>query len=120
MPANTAKGYPYPVGTDRVMDGDNDIRALAEAVDTKVGLACSGKVTPPVPGALNTPVSVAVTFPAGLFSVAPIVVANPDTNSPHLTVGSASGATATGCLVWYAKTSGGLVSVPVNWVARQG
>lgn len=32
--ANTPKGYPYPVGTDRVMDGDDAIRALAEAVDS--------------------------------------------------------------------------------------
>jgi len=26
-------GFPYPTGTDRVMDGDNAIQALAEAVD---------------------------------------------------------------------------------------
>jgi hypothetical protein len=31
--ASTIKGYPYPVGTDRVMDGDNAIQALAEAVE---------------------------------------------------------------------------------------
>lgn len=31
--ATTGKGYPYPVGTDRVMDGDDAIKALAEAVD---------------------------------------------------------------------------------------
>lgn len=33
MPANTTHGLPYPLGTDRVMDGDNAIKALAEAVD---------------------------------------------------------------------------------------
>lgn len=33
MPDTTAHGLPYPVGTDRVMDGDNAIRALAEALD---------------------------------------------------------------------------------------
>jgi hypothetical protein len=26
-------GFPYPTGTDRVMDGDNAIQALAESVD---------------------------------------------------------------------------------------
>jgi hypothetical protein len=26
-------GFPYPIGTDRVMDGDNAIQALAEAVN---------------------------------------------------------------------------------------
>lgn len=28
---------PYPVGTDRVMDGDNAMQALAERVDTRMG-----------------------------------------------------------------------------------
>lgn len=31
--ATTANGLPYPVGTDRVADGDDAIRALAEALD---------------------------------------------------------------------------------------
>ena len=30
--ATTASGLPYPVGTDRVMDGDDAIKALAEAL----------------------------------------------------------------------------------------
>ena len=34
MGSTTSKGYPFPVGTDRVMDGDDAIRALAEAVDS--------------------------------------------------------------------------------------
>lgn len=34
--ANTTHGLPYPVGTDRVMDGDNVIRSLAEALDPAV------------------------------------------------------------------------------------
>jgi len=33
MPANTSHGLPYPLGTDRVMDGDDAIRGLAEALD---------------------------------------------------------------------------------------
>jgi hypothetical protein len=33
MGSTTANGLPYPVGTDRVMDGDNAIQALAEAID---------------------------------------------------------------------------------------
>jgi len=33
MGSTTSKGYPFPVGTDRVMDGDDAIKALAEAVD---------------------------------------------------------------------------------------
>ena len=34
--ANTPGGLPYPVGTDFVVDGDNAIRALAEALDRRV------------------------------------------------------------------------------------
>lgn len=34
MGSTTTKGYPYPVGTDRVMDGDDAIKALAEAIDS--------------------------------------------------------------------------------------
>jgi len=33
MGSTTTKGYPYPVGTDRVMDGDDAIAALAQAVE---------------------------------------------------------------------------------------
>jgi hypothetical protein len=30
----TANGFPYPVGTDPVRDGDNAIKALAEAIES--------------------------------------------------------------------------------------
>jgi len=33
MGSTTTQGYPYPVGTDRVMDGDDAIKALAEALE---------------------------------------------------------------------------------------
>jgi hypothetical protein len=37
MPANTpVYGFPYPTGTDRVMDGDNAIGALALAVEVEL------------------------------------------------------------------------------------
>lgn len=32
--ANTAKGAPYPVGTDHLVDGDNAIKALADWATT--------------------------------------------------------------------------------------
>lgn len=34
MPGTTAHGLPYPLGTDLLADGDDAIKALAEAVDT--------------------------------------------------------------------------------------
>lgn len=43
-------GFPYPTGTDRVMDGDNAMQALAEAVDnhleTNLGAATPTTLLP--------------------------------------------------------------------------
>ena len=39
--ALTTHGFPYPVGTDRVMDGDNVIQALAQKNDDMVTLAAA-------------------------------------------------------------------------------
>jgi hypothetical protein len=55
--ATVAKGYPYPVGTDRVMDGDDAIRALAESLDadaTRVTKATSGGQS--VPSQVSAPI----------------------------------------------------------------
>jgi hypothetical protein len=42
MPANTPiYGFPYPLGTDPVSQGDNDIRALAEDVETVIATQAS-------------------------------------------------------------------------------
>ena len=38
MPANTSRGFPYPLPTEPVAEGAQAIRNLAEAVDTKAGL----------------------------------------------------------------------------------
>ena len=117
MPANTAKGYPYPVGTDRVMDGDNDIRALAEKVDTRAGVMVSGTAVTGVPGSLNTGVSVAVTFPAGLFTATPAVVV---TGLGSVVEGGISVApTTSGVTVYGSKKSGALVAMTVYWFAHQ-
>jgi hypothetical protein len=49
MGDTTAHGLPYPVGTDRVMDGDNAMQALAEAVDTAL-MQDTGGITPQAAG----------------------------------------------------------------------
>jgi hypothetical protein len=36
MGSQTTHGFPYPVGTDRVMDGDDAIKALAQQIDTTI------------------------------------------------------------------------------------
>lgn len=45
----TTHGLPFPVGTDRVMDGDDAIQALAEAVDTAL-MDDTGILTPAAAG----------------------------------------------------------------------
>jgi len=118
--ATTAKGFPYPVGTDRVMDGDDAIKALAEKVDTAVGVAAAGSFTSSVPTALNTPVSTAVTFPAGRFTVAPQVMCSLSGSAVNAFAPlGVTGVSNTGCVVWYSKSSGGLAAVIILWMAIQ-
>jgi hypothetical protein len=52
MPATTTQGLPYPLGTDRVMDGDNAIQSLAQWLDNSFCWgACSIGDTGPGAGA---------------------------------------------------------------------
>lgn len=76
MTSTTAKGYPYPNGNDPVRNGENAMEALARAVDKRQSVAGTTAAA-----ALNAAASatVAVTFPVGSFTVAPIVVASATT-----------------------------------------
>jgi len=76
MPSTTA-GYklPYPLGTDRVMDGDDQIRKLAQSVENMV----QNGVVNITPSAVDTTTTAAVTFPVP-YSAAPNVFVN--FNSP--------------------------------------
>lgn len=96
MPATTPKGYPYPLGTDRLTDGDDAIHSLATAVDTKLGAAASGAVNVPV-AIGQASASVVVTFPAGRFSVAPVVVAGSSGTNPGWGTFLANTVSAAGC-----------------------
>jgi L-aminopeptidase/D-esterase-like protein len=116
MGSQTAKGYPYPIGTDRVMDGDNAIQALAEAIDTKAGVAAAGVGTVTVGGSGGSGTA-AITFPAGLFSAVPTVVANSQVGDPSKYPGSCLNVTATGCLLAAVRPNAG--TVPVAWIAIQ-
>lgn len=83
MPANTAKGYPYPLGTDRVMDGDDAIKNLATAVDTKLPARTailSGTVV--ITNAIAANAS--ITFPAGRFTTPPRVSVIPVGSSVYM------------------------------------
>jgi hypothetical protein len=78
----------------------------------------SGQAIIPAAGALNTPVSVALSFPAGFFAANPVVVATgvgtaPQTRSAVM-VASLSPTAAT---LWVTQLSGTLATTPVLWIA---
>jgi hypothetical protein len=123
MGSVTPKGYPYPVGTDRVMDGDDAIKALATAVDTKLGAAAAGTLD--ITGlAANGTGSVAVTFPAGRFTASPTAVmftvysGNPTGSNAYSAVWVTPGAiTKDGMTAQGRRASAGDISA--YWTAAQ-
>lgn len=117
--ATTAKGFPYPIGTDRVMDGDDAIKALAEAVGNYHGARIwATQVSVSVAAAASG--NAAVTFPAGLFTAAPVCVASVALNSTAY-FAICTGATASGCTATAVHRDGTVTtgSVPVSVIAVQ-
>lgn len=119
MGSQTAHGYPYPVGTDRVMDGDDAIKALADKVEANV----KGGIVSGAGQILNVPnngaATLAVTFPVGRFTAAPNVTAGVDTGAPHLVSGSVTGISATGCTLVGGNRSGAIGAIWVTYIASQ-
>jgi len=119
MPGATAKGYPYPLGTDLVSSGDDTIKALAQFLDGTASTRAGGTVTVNTT-ALNVPVSTSVTFPAGRFTAAPQVITTARVSNPQTATTAANNATATGVVIWGARTSAGnLNPFDIDWVAIQ-
>lgn len=71
MPGSTpVYGFPYPVGTDRVQDGDNAIQALAEALESRL----AGRIFVPVYNTIINGPSIAATQPIGSSGAVPELV----------------------------------------------
>jgi hypothetical protein len=66
MAGSTPNQLPYPTGTDRVMDGDNAMQALAESIRVWGTSVLLNLATTPT-------ANVVITFPAGLFTAVPNV-----------------------------------------------
>lgn len=117
MPANTAKGFPYPLGTDRVMDGDDAIHNLASKIDTAVGTAASGKATIPITST-GTVFSVAITYPSGRFVNTPAIAVTTLVTNPQNAFASAGtgGGSPTGNTLYGYRASGS-GSMDVYWLA---
>lgn len=65
MGSTTSKGYPFPVGTDRVMDGDDAIQALAEAINGDALFTKATTVGHSLPAGANTEVQWNAAAPNG-------------------------------------------------------
>lgn len=118
MPANTRLGYPYPLGTDRVMDGDDSIHNLATAVDTQLGATASGVATVPIT-TVSVAANVTVTFPAGRFTAPPAVVVTVNTGAaPDGFHANATTITATSTTIYGVRNPGN-APFPVSWLAIQ-
>lgn len=118
MPGQTALGYPYPLGTDRVMDGDDVITGLANAVNDKLGVFRAGTVTIPTPD--TTSAGVSVTFPVGVFTAPPAVGASVQASAPQAWGAAGYQPTASGMQVRVQRSSGATATTAlVSWWAGQ-
>jgi hypothetical protein len=99
------------------MDGDDVIHSLATAVDTQLGVMASGQTSIPIT-AVNTPVSVAVTFPAGRFTAPPNMATTANAAAPQNFAVSVQTVTATGFLLWGNRAVGN-TSFFGYWIAHQ-
>src|SRR5262245_8593149 len=113
--ATTTKGFPYPVGTDRVMDGDDAIKALAEAVDSKIGVLAAGTATIPITTA-NSTATVTITFSPPLPSAPRAVLMSIGNmvNGPGAISMWTSTTTATSTILAGQRTS--TTPFPVQWL----
>jgi hypothetical protein len=120
MSATTPHGYPYPVGTDPISQGDNVMRSLGEALDVRAGKSAAGTVTVVI-ASVATAVNVAVTFPAGRFTNAPICVVTAVTSLPqnaHVAVSTSVPVTASGFTVCGARSTGSQ-NIVTHWHAEE-
>lgn len=114
-PTSTPHGYPAPLGTDRLADGDDTMHNLATAVDTRLGVVAGGTVTIPVVVA-GTNYQVAVTFPAGRFTDVPAMSVTPMGTSAQALRASVTAPTVNGVTIVGSRDSS-VAPFPVQWMA---
>ncbi|MCL1871943.1 MAG: hypothetical protein FWF90_16225 [Promicromonosporaceae bacterium] len=109
----TSGGLPYPDPLDPAAEGADAIRALAEAVGARIPLKEAGG-TYVVPAG-GTP---AVTFPAGMFTVPPLLQVTSITTDANVTTLRITGLTASGFTAQIYNLAGIRVAGNVIWYAR--
>lgn len=109
---------PYVVGADTVSSYPTVSQELAVTLD-RTGKFASGKNSATTPPAVPGVGSVAVTFPVGRFTVAPVVQTTPDTAGGQAGYTWVQSVSTTGVtLVWY-QAVGTPAGKPVHWLAHQ-
>lgn len=119
MGSTTVDGLPYPVGTDRVMDGDDAMKALAEALTGRSARVATGSGS--ITGAANVVRALAITFPVGRFTAPPVVIVairgGVATGTPPFSAWTGAAVTTSGAtLNGSASTTN---PIPVDWIAVQ-
>jgi hypothetical protein len=119
---STRLGIPYPDGTERVMDGDNAMGAIAAKLDDlqQVGIPyrqAAGIVSLVFTASRNA--QTAVTYPASRFTQGPVIICTAQSSAGY--VPCVISATSAGCTVRcdYMDASTPSVTLPVMWVAVQ-
>lgn len=118
MGTTNLQGLPYPEGSDLLSAGDDTIKALAEKLDAMVPYRwAAGTVSISLSNASSG--TLAVTFPAGRFTQAPIVTVT--TANSHFLIATMAGLTATGFTagVRHIDAATTTATLTVNWVAVQ-
>lgn len=116
MSTQTDRGFTYPQGTDPVADLAAIVQTLADELDAHVPRVAKGETTRNYTSGTE---SVSVTFPAGRFSVPPLVLTtvtsgNPSGASGYVSVW-ANNITTSGCDLQFRRSSAS--SITATWVA---
>lgn len=82
MPTTTPNGVPYPLGTDRVMDGDDAIHNLAQWLDDALNTRCRLSLS----ANINVADSTGVILPWGVEDVDPMDLHSTVTNPSRITI----------------------------------
>jgi hypothetical protein len=99
---STSHGFPYPVGSDPVAQGDDAIKALAESVDTYVSTMPRAKITATADQSLTSAVTTAVTLGSVVYDNAAMA----DTANSRLVIKRAGYYRVTGRCVWASNATG--------------
>lgn len=118
MSATTTLGFPYPTPGDKLEQGDDIIKALAQYLNDKVGLVKSGQDSI-TPSAANTTTSKVIVFPVAFPAGAPlpavVVTPNGTVAAPGTLSMWVSAVALDRFTVNVQRTS--VVAVPFQWMA---